>query len=118
MSERDRFENWARDVGHTHLDRFENFSGPGDYVDHMVRDEWTGWQAALANDPRRSVQDVEDALAGVEYALSSAGGTVYAPPLRACRDLLQWFLHRLDVKGNPVEMLAQKGRELREAKEA
>ncbi|MGJ7497506.1 hypothetical protein ACSFA8_20860 [Variovorax sp. RT4R15] len=60
LSERDRFEAWARDNGHRgHLARSAN----GPYVYDDVDDLWEAWQAALAArapEPSRAEQASDD----------------------------------------------------------
>jgi hypothetical protein len=73
MSERDKFEAYVRDhTDYRHkLERYGGKLPPVGYIHTVVEALWRAWQAALANDQRRSVEDMEDAIAGYRVLIDA-----------------------------------------------
>jgi hypothetical protein len=70
MTNRERFEQWLHSEYEscgTSLGGDFRRDDAGDYILSEIQVRWDVWQAAMANDQRRSVQDMEDAItAGVQ----------------------------------------------------
>ena len=63
MTDREKFESLAAECG---LDVARFDVDHGDYAMVDTQAAWKVYQAALASDTRRSVEDLEDAIAGYE----------------------------------------------------
>lgn len=120
MTNRERFEEHVRKGDYRH--RLERYSENGPitgYINTVVEMMWRAWQAALASDQRRSVQDMEDAIAGANLFLDAviANGIHAAIPTSAAlRDMLLWFLKSRDIAEDAsaaFDDFIEKGRKLR-----
>lgn len=98
MTTRQQFHQHAK-ANRLDLTRFER--DHGDYANSNTQAAWVAWQAALASDGRRPMQEIEDAIAGFEQIYGMGGGVA---------STIKW------VFGEPDEAIdtgAEHGRELR-----
>ena len=83
MTQRDKFERYAETQGwDTQRASPEN----NRYFHERVELLWQGWQGCLASDGRRSVEDLEDAIAVLNES----------SPMTAIQDIFHWMLGRPD----------------------
>jgi hypothetical protein len=122
MSERERFEAAVGDEYPLERDSVGNYN----YRDQGAIDAWQGWQAAMANDHRRSVQDSEDLAARllqVKEKLSPAGSLLEAVAIQKSEDIidaLNWSSGKCAEGGTAGAFgeLLEQGRKLRESQAA
>ena len=123
MTDRDKFERHVRQAN-SDLDECVLFdraeANPDEYEHPHIQELWATWQAALASDGRRSVQDMKDVIAGFAASddhVKSTDPVVSLARLigRFSNEALRWCLRDdTSTASATMEASLEIGRKLRE----